>query len=180
MGRASPALLFGLAPRGVCRAPDVATGAVGSYPTVSPLPSAAAIEDLPEVLPPADHRGRLRRRFIFCGTFHGRAVTGPTPWRYQARCPAESGLSSRPSSCDKAPAITRPARHSHYTAVGRGERRGDFRGDGWPADFFPLSGVEVTGSLPSSRASKSSSLKTVTPRDLALSNFEPGSAPTTT
>jgi hypothetical protein len=37
-GRASPTLLFGLAPRGVFRASDVATGAVGSYPTVSPLP----------------------------------------------------------------------------------------------------------------------------------------------
>ena len=117
MGRASPALLFGLAPRGVYRAPDVTIGAVGSYPTVSPLPDAAAVEDLPEVSPPADHRGRLRRRFIFCGTFHGRAVTGPTPWRYQARCPAESGLSSRPLSCNKAPAITRPAHHIDYTAT---------------------------------------------------------------
>jgi len=37
--RAGSPLLFGLAPRGVCRASDVATGAVGSYPTVSPLPS---------------------------------------------------------------------------------------------------------------------------------------------
>jgi hypothetical protein len=35
----SSPLLFGLAPRGVCRAPDVAIGAVGSYPTVSPLPT---------------------------------------------------------------------------------------------------------------------------------------------
>src|SRR4029077_2503799 len=39
-GRASPPLLFGLAPRGVFRAPDVATRAVGSYPTFSPLPNA--------------------------------------------------------------------------------------------------------------------------------------------
>ncbi len=31
-------LLFGLAPGGVCRAPLVTLGAVGSYPTVSPLP----------------------------------------------------------------------------------------------------------------------------------------------
>ena len=30
--------LFGLAPRGVYRAFDVATEAVGSYPTISPLP----------------------------------------------------------------------------------------------------------------------------------------------
>jgi len=119
-GRASPPLLFGLAPRGVCRAPDVATGAVGSYPTVSPLPSAAAIEDLPEDLPPADHRGRRRRRFVFCGTVRSRAVTGATPWRYQARCPAESGLSSRSWSCDQDPAITRPAHRIYYTAVAGG------------------------------------------------------------
>src|SRR5277367_3531671 len=39
--RASSPLLFGLAPRGVFRAPDVAIGAVGSYPTFSPLPASA-------------------------------------------------------------------------------------------------------------------------------------------
>src|SRR5579884_15189 len=36
-GRASPSLLFGLAPRGVSRAVSIARDAVGSYPTVSPL-----------------------------------------------------------------------------------------------------------------------------------------------
>jgi len=40
--RAGSPLLFGLAPRGVFRAPDVATGAVGSYPTFSPLPNDAS------------------------------------------------------------------------------------------------------------------------------------------
>lgn len=40
-GRAGPPLLFGLAPRGVYRAADIAVRAVGSYPTVSPLPSGA-------------------------------------------------------------------------------------------------------------------------------------------
>jgi hypothetical protein len=39
-GRAGPPLLFGLAPRGVFHAPDVAVRAVGSYPTFSPLPDA--------------------------------------------------------------------------------------------------------------------------------------------
>lgn len=34
--------LFGLAPGGACHATDVAAGAVGSYPTVSPLPAAEA------------------------------------------------------------------------------------------------------------------------------------------
>ena len=37
--RASSPLLFGLAPRGVFRASCVATRAVGSYPTFSPLPN---------------------------------------------------------------------------------------------------------------------------------------------
>jgi hypothetical protein len=32
--------LFGLAPDGACHAPFLAVGAVGSYPTVSPLPEA--------------------------------------------------------------------------------------------------------------------------------------------
>src|SRR4029077_5355803 len=39
-GRASPPLLFGLAPRGVFRAPGVAPRAVGSSPPFSPLPNA--------------------------------------------------------------------------------------------------------------------------------------------
>jgi len=43
VSRAGSALLFGLAPRGVFRAPDVAIGAVGSYPTFSPLPNAASM-----------------------------------------------------------------------------------------------------------------------------------------
>src|SRR5207253_9453157 len=41
--RAGSPLLFGLAPRGVFRASDVATEAVGSYPTFSPLPSETSI-----------------------------------------------------------------------------------------------------------------------------------------
>ena len=49
MSRASSPLLFGLAPRGVCHAPDIAAGAVGSYPTFSPLPASAPCEDVPKV-----------------------------------------------------------------------------------------------------------------------------------
>ena len=48
------ASLFDLAPDGVCHAVALAWNAVGSYPTISPLP-----------LSPL---GTLRR-FIFCGTF---------------------------------------------------------------------------------------------------------------
>src|SRR6202044_621979 len=55
-GWASPPLLFGLAPRGVFRAPDVATRAVGSYPTFSPLPNAPTVRGEPQVLPAACRR----------------------------------------------------------------------------------------------------------------------------
>ena len=41
--RAGSPLLFGLAPRGVFRASGVSTGAVGSYPTFSPLPNDACM-----------------------------------------------------------------------------------------------------------------------------------------
>ena len=53
-GRAGPPLLFGLAPRGVFRASDVAIRAVGSYPTFSPLPS-------PSELPLAIPQGKCAR-----------------------------------------------------------------------------------------------------------------------
>src|SRR2546426_8057103 len=49
VSRAGSPLLFGLAPRGVFRAPDVAIGAVGSYPTFSPLPAELALEDVSQV-----------------------------------------------------------------------------------------------------------------------------------
>jgi hypothetical protein len=54
--RAGSPLLFGLAPRGVFRAPGVTTGAVGSYPTFSPLPNGASISSashrFPCAMPP--------------------------------------------------------------------------------------------------------------------------------
>jgi len=72
-GRASPPLLFGLAPRGVFRAPDVATRAVGSYPTFSPLPNALdrkrRAPGFSEGLP---QRCKHHRWSIFCGTFRSR------------------------------------------------------------------------------------------------------------
>jgi hypothetical protein len=55
-GWASPPLLFDLAPRGVFHAPDVATRAVGSYPTFSPLPNAPTVRGEPQVLPVACRR----------------------------------------------------------------------------------------------------------------------------
>src|SRR6266436_478288 len=54
--RAGSPLLFGLAPRGVFRAPGVTTGAVGSYPTFSPLPNVASISKTSHRLPCQEFR----------------------------------------------------------------------------------------------------------------------------
>ncbi len=82
MGRAVPGSLFGLAPDGVYRAPSITLGAVGSYPTFSPLPgkpgglfsAALAVGDA------------LKRRLP--------RVSRPRGAGYAASHPAEFGLSS--------------------------------------------------------------------------------------
>src|SRR5439155_15069140 len=79
--------LFGLAPCGVLPATRVATGAVRSYRTFSPLPvrGTGALEYvLRGSRPPY-------RRYVFCATVLQVTLTG----RYPAHCPAEFGLSSR-------------------------------------------------------------------------------------
>lgn len=65
--RARP--LFGVAPGGACRAGPVTSPAVGSYPTVSPLPAASG------------------GRFHFCGAFPGVAPAGryPAPFLHGVR-----------------------------------------------------------------------------------------------
>src|SRR5207237_832646 len=77
------ASLFDLAPDGVCLAVTLAWNAVGSYPTISPLP-----------LGPLG----ASRRFVFCGTFlhpvSYLAVLNGATGRYPASCPLEFGLSS--------------------------------------------------------------------------------------
>src|SRR5947208_14512174 len=85
--RAGSRCLFGLAPTGGYRATPVTRRAVGSYPTVSPLPL---------------DKGRS----VFCGPF--RRLTAPR--RYLAVCPRELGLSSTPHSNRHAATIT-PYRH---------------------------------------------------------------------
>jgi hypothetical protein len=71
----TPRRLFGLAPAGGYRATTVASGAVGSYPTVSPLPLSGKTG---------------LGRFFFCGPFRRLAA----PRRYLAAYPVELGLSS--------------------------------------------------------------------------------------
>ena len=70
----TPRRLFGLAPTGGYRAAAVASAAVGSYPTVSPLPRPVA----------------RAWRSVFCGPF--RRLSAPR--RYLAVYPLELGLSS--------------------------------------------------------------------------------------
>ena len=110
-GRTSPPLLFGLAPRGVYRAPGVATGAVGSYPTVSPLPDASHEWGAARGFASRSSQGGKRRRSALCCTVRGarsaaksRCATA-APWCYQARCPSESGLSSAPMNCTGTAAV---------------------------------------------------------------------------
>src|SRR5881275_1274764 len=85
--RAGSRCLFGLAPTGGYRATPVARRAVGSYPTVSPLPL---------------DKGRS----VFCGPF--RRLTAPRC--YLAVCPRELGLSSACHSNRHTATIT-PYRH---------------------------------------------------------------------
>ena len=79
--------LFCLAPRGVCSASLVTLGAVGSYPTFSPLPRTR----------------ESQRRFVFCCTFRPAGLNRPSLVIHKARCPMASGLSSmtRESHCDR-------------------------------------------------------------------------------
>ncbi len=95
MGRAIPGSLFGLAPNGVYRAPSITLGAVGSYPTFSPLPgepgglfsAALAVGDA------------LKRRLP--------RVSRPQGAGYAASRPAEFGLSSpgKPEATLRPPGI---------------------------------------------------------------------------
>ncbi len=76
--------------------PNVATGAVRSYRTLSPLPATTHLH------------AQRHRRFAFCCTFRGLAP----PRRYLAPCPMEPGLSS--TSLNAAVAWPTPA--AQYTA----------------------------------------------------------------
>src|SRR5215204_1800777 len=85
--RVTPRRLFGLAPTGGYRATAVTSGAVGSYPTVSPLPFEAL---------------RLLGRSVFCGPC--RRLSAPR--RYLAVYPVELGLSSGTLRHPRSPRLT--------------------------------------------------------------------------
>jgi len=76
-GRSSPSYLA-LLQTGFAVPARLPGTAVGSYPTISPLPADCTCAN------------KIYRRFVFCGTF--RRVS--PPGSYPASCPVESGLSS--------------------------------------------------------------------------------------
>ena len=84
----TPRRLFGLAPTGGYPATTVASGAVGSYPTVSPLP-------VPDI-------AAEPRRSILCGPIRRLAA----PRRYLAVYPMELGLSSDTSRRPRSSRLT--------------------------------------------------------------------------
>ncbi len=104
------------------------------------------------------------------------------PWRYQARCPVKSSAPHNVKSVPQdgvrtflppshlamtKPAITRPARHSYYTA----------RTSVWTAE---IPATLCANYFRPSSFSYSASVRMVTPSSFALSCFDPGSVPTTT
>jgi len=89
MARALPYLV--LLQVGFAVPPNVATGAVRSYRTLSPLPATIISWCLgPAFAVPAPPRCSRHRRFAFCCTVRGLAP----PRHYLAPCPMEPGLSS--------------------------------------------------------------------------------------
>ena len=102
--------LFGVAPGGACHAAAVASRAVGSYPTVSPLPANAPRRTLTD------------RRFIFCGAFRRVAPPGryPAPFLSGVRTFLPVGCpTKRPSSLPRkhAPILRRIAWSSAQCAL---------------------------------------------------------------
>ena len=74
MSRASSPLLFGLAPRGVFRALAIASEAVGSYPTFSPLPTCEHCETSRRFCLRDATVLRSAGGLIFCGTIRSFAL----------------------------------------------------------------------------------------------------------
>jgi len=130
-GWASPPLLFGLAPRGVFRAPDVAIRAVGSYPTFSPLPNALRRNRQGCGFPQACRRGdSITGGLIFCGTFRSRlTILRCCQWQLR-RAPRDNPL-ALPGASPCSPTLLRAE-------------------DYWSPDFPPVCSAcaEQTGDHP--------------------------------
>jgi hypothetical protein len=207
--RAGSPLLFGLAPRGVCLATAITGGAVGSYPTFSPLPACVPFVDIPKVFLRAitgfRSTGGLFSVALSVTRFSRTASPGVT--RRVALCPQTSrskgilrssrsgvrtflplhvALGSRPASSAQ-PAIIQLTRHLYYSAQCQFPRRAQYTS----SSFHHARVIIGQASTPErawcgpvylipSNFSKAFSSKIVTPNSLALSYFDPGSVPTTT
>src|SRR5271155_4803588 len=98
--RASSPLLFGLAPRGVFRAPDVAIGAVGSYPTFSPLPESAREAKTSRRFTCAISPCGANRRFKFLWHYPSPAYASTVSYAVRAACKLERpGVTRRVAPC---------------------------------------------------------------------------------
>jgi len=106
--RRTAAPLFGLSPGGACRAGGVAAPAVGSYPTVSPLPDS----------PGRPHRGRTGRPSAVCSLL--RFPWARARWALPTSAPCGARTFLEPGPRRARPAIIRSARHGHPTRPGPG------------------------------------------------------------
>ena len=113
---------------------------MGSYPTVSPLPSAVTFRNplaraafrLSEGFPSDGHRGALHRRFIFCGTVRSR----------KPRLACANCTKSRPPGVTRRVALWSEASHAEDFRLSHSTRRPrcpDFPPglpscEGWPSD----------------------------------------------
>ena len=113
--RAGSPLLFGLAPRGVFRASPVARRAVGSYPTFSPLPAKAPLQDDEQVsLPPvtaANFRGGLFSVALSVRQWHRLQPGSQLACIVAALYHAASASITCSSLCQCSPGVTRRVAH---------------------------------------------------------------------
>ena len=157
--RSSAPSLFGLAPGGVYRAGPVAGPAVGSYPTLSPLPAVSG-------------RSREGRRFAFCGTFPGVAPAGryPAPCFHGARTFLPGGLSA------VAGAAVRP---TDGTEMGTPSRQGQASEGNKGSAAISRSSVTTVerSATPSTRSGLKWRWKAVTTASVPASNCESSPLP---
>ena len=152
-GRSPAPSLFGLAPGGVYHAGPVAGPAVGSYPTLSPLPG----------------RREAAGRFAFCGTFPGVAPAGryPAPCFHGARTFLPRGLSAL------AGAAVQP---SGVLEIGGGPRPGQGRAGSAARRRISVATVEASA-MPSTFSGRKWRWNAVTTASVTTSNCESSPTP---
>ncbi|SHF23421.1 hypothetical protein SAMN05444273_104389 [Litoreibacter ascidiaceicola] len=122
--QASTRFLFGIAPGGACRATPVASGAVGSYPTVSPLPPhARAVSSLWRF--PSDRSARALPGTVALWSPDFPRTRRPAVIRPSAQCLAyaPAAVRSIPNSRTSASAIATSCVVTGPSAVGLNRSR---------------------------------------------------------